>query len=211
MSSSRPRICEPDAPQPGLEQAAGVLGTDVGGDLALAGGALADRPLGDLQHGRRIGGGAVLAGSPSRARARVASAIAACAHLAALPCSPPASRRAAAQVAQKLFRRGGRGRLGEGAADVHAGVVVGAADAGPAVGLDVDGGGHVQLRGPRPVADLPDREQLREAAAVALGQRGADVVEGVRERAGDPVLVEGMRRRPRRRRNVPAATRGPRE
>ncbi len=61
---------------------------------------------------------------------------------------------------------------------------------GSAVRLDVDDGGHVELRGPRPVADLPDREQLRQTAAVALGQGGADVVEGVRERAGDLVLAK---------------------
>ena len=56
--------------------------------------------------------------------------------------------------------------------------------------LDVDGGGHVQLGGPRPVADLPDREQLREATPVAPRERRRDVEEGVRERAGDPVLVQ---------------------
>ena len=127
----------------------------------------------------------------ARARARVASAIAACAHLAALPCSPPGSTSpAVADVAQKLFRRGGGRGLGEGAADVHAGVIVGAADAGASVGLDVDHRGHVQLRGARPVADLPDREELRQAAPVAPGQRRADVVERVRQRAGDLVLVK---------------------
>ena len=36
--------------QPCLEQGPGVVGPDVGGDLALAGGPLGDRPLGDLQH-----------------------------------------------------------------------------------------------------------------------------------------------------------------
>ena len=60
----------------------------------------------------------------------------------------------------------GRG-LGEGAADVDAGVVVGAADAGAAVGLDVDRGGEVELAGAGAVADLPDREELGQAAAVA--------------------------------------------
>jgi hypothetical protein len=69
-------------------------------------------------------------------------------------------------------------------------VVVGAADAGAAVRLDVDDGGHIELRGPRPVADLPDREQLRQAAAVALGQGRADVVERMRQGAGDLVLVK---------------------
>ena len=97
---------------------------------------------------------------------------------------------AAAQVLQKLFRRGGGRRLGEGAADVHAGMVVGAADAGPAVGLDVEDGRHVELRGPRPVADLPDREQLRQTAAVALGQGRADVVEGMGQGACNLVLAK---------------------
>ena len=123
-------------------------------------------------------------------RARVASAIAACVHLAALPCSPPASASPRRRWREKLFRRRSGRHLGEGAADVDAGVVVGAADAGAAARLDVDDGGHVQLGGPRPVADLPDREQLRQAAPVAPGQRRRDVEEGVREGAGDPVLVQ---------------------
>ena len=91
---------------------------------------------------------------------------------------------------EKLFRRGGGRHLGEGAADVHAGVVVGAADPGAAVGLDVDRGGHVELRGARAVAHLPDREELGEPAAVARRQRRRDVVEGMRQGAGDLVLVK---------------------
>jgi hypothetical protein len=93
-------------------------------------------------------------------------------------------------VAQKLFRRGGGRRLGEGAADIHAGMVVGAADADTAMRLDVEDSGHVQLGRPRPVARLPGAEQLREPAAVALAEGRPDVVEGVRQRAGDPVLVK---------------------
>jgi hypothetical protein len=69
-------------------------------------------------------------------------------------------------------------------------VVVGATDAGASVGVDVDDRGHVELRGARPVADLPDREELRQAASVAPGQGRVDVVERVRERAGDLVLVK---------------------
>jgi hypothetical protein len=97
---------------------------------------------------------------------------------------------AAEQVAQKLFRRGSGRRLGEGAADVDAGMVVGAADAGAAVGLDVDRGGHVQLGGSRTVADLPDREELRQSPPVAPGQRRGDVEERVRQRADDLPLVK---------------------
>ena len=97
---------------------------------------------------------------------------------------------AGAQVAQKLFRRGGRWRLGEGAAYVHAGVIVRTADAGAAMSLGVDRGGHVELRGPRPVAHLPDREELGEQPPVPRQQRRIDVVERVRQPAGDPVVLE---------------------
>jgi hypothetical protein len=97
---------------------------------------------------------------------------------------------AALEVGKKLFRRRGRGRLGEGAADVDAGVVVGAANADAAVGLDVDGSGHVQLGGARAVADLPDRKQLRQRAPMAPRQRRGDVEEGVRQSANDSLLVK---------------------
>ena len=46
---------------------------------------------------------------------------------------------------------------------------------------------EVELGRAGAVADLPDAEQLGEAAPVAGGQRRGDLVEGVRERAGDPV------------------------
>ena len=69
-------------------------------------------------------------------------------------------------------------------------MVVGAADPGAATRLDVDGGGHVQLGGARPVADLPDREELGESPPMAPGERRRDVEEGVRQGAGDPVLVQ---------------------
>src|SRR4029077_2719837 len=69
-------------------------------------------------------------------------------------------------------------------------MVVGATDPGAAARVDVDGGGHVQLRGARPVADLPDREQLRQPAPVAPCEWRRNVEEGVREGAGDPVLVQ---------------------
>ncbi len=86
------------------------------------------------------------------------------------------------------MRAGGVAR--ERAADVDAGVVVGAADGDPAVGLDVDRRGHVQLARRASRCASPRREQLRQAAAVARRQRRADGVEGVRERAGDVALVE---------------------
>jgi hypothetical protein len=69
-------------------------------------------------------------------------------------------------------------------------VIVGAADAGAAVGLGIDGGGHVQLGGPRPVAHLPNREELGEQPPVPGQQRCVDVVERVRQRAGDLVVLK---------------------
>ncbi len=78
---------------------------------------------------------------------------------------------AGADVREELGPRRRRRRLGEGAADVDSGVIVGAADPGAAVGLDVDEGRKVQLLGARAVARLPDREELRQAAAVTGCQR----------------------------------------
>ena len=89
----------------------------------------------------------------------------------------------------------GGGRLGERAPDVDAGVVVAARHAGPAVGVDVHRGRHVELHRPRAVAHLPDREQPRQAAAVLRRERRADGVERVRQGAGDLVGVEVARAR----------------
>jgi hypothetical protein len=180
---------DPRGTQPAVEQQAGVVGTDVGGDLALPGGALAHRPLGDLQHRGRIWS------TPCRGRSVERQGAGGEHDRGVRPLGGAALRAeglgpAGAQVAQKLFRRGCRGRLGEGAPDVHAGVIVGAADSCAAVRLDVDDGGSVQLRRSRAVADLPDREELGEAAALPPGQRRGHVVEGVRESAGNPVLVK---------------------
>ena len=97
---------------------------------------------------------------------------------------------AGAQVVEVLRPRRRDRRLGERAPDVDARVVVAAGDPGPAVGVDVDGGRHVELHRPRAVADLPDREQARQATAVLRGQRRADGVERVGERAGDLVGVQ---------------------
>ena len=99
-------------------------------------------------------------------------------------------RAAGAHVAEQLVPGVGRRRLGERPPDVDPGVVVGAGDAGAAVGLHIDGGGRVELAGSRAVARLPHPEELGEAAAVARRQRRLDGVEGVRQRAGDLVLVQ---------------------
>ena len=73
-------------------------------------------------------------------------------------------------------------------ADVDPGVIVGAADAGAPVRLDVDLGGRVELGCARAVARLPDRKQLGQAPPVARQQRRLDRVERVRERACDLAL-----------------------
>ncbi len=181
---------DPDPGEPGLEQAAGVLGADVGGDLAFAGVALADHPFGHLQHRGRVGASrpddldaGVVEGAASRAPSRRAST-------SRRNLVRPALRHGRRASGEKLFRRGGGRHLGPGAADVDAGMVVGAADPGAAAGVDVDGGGHVQLRGARPVADLPDREELGEPPPMAPCERRRDVEEGVRQGAGDLVLVQ---------------------
>ena len=100
-----------------------------------------------------------------------------------------------AQVREELLRRGGGGGLGPGAADVDAGMVVGAADAGAAARLVVDPGGLVELRRAGAVADLPGAEQLGQPRRWRGGQRRGDLVEGVRERARDPVGVQVLRHR----------------
>ena len=202
-----PANVEPDPVEPSLEQRPRVLGTDISSNLPLTGSPLPDHPFGHLQDGGRIW---------SRARRDGRGPLAGPSPLLSAEGPPPVPHResprsqshrrmrplggaalfplrfgvAALQVGEKLFRRRGRGRLGEGAADVDAGVVVGTADAGAAVGLDVDRGGHVQLGGPRAVADLPDREELRQSPPVAPGQRRGDVEEGMRQGAGDPLLVK---------------------
>ena len=97
---------------------------------------------------------------------------------------------AGANVREELVRSASVRRLRPGAADVDAGVIVAAADADPAVGLDVDRGRVVELARPRAVADLPDPEQLRQPPAVAGHQRRLDGVERMRERARDLALVQ---------------------
>ncbi len=201
---------DPDPGEPGLEQAAGVLGADVGGDLALAGIALADHPFGHLQDRGRVGG---LAGDLD---AGVVEGAGGERHRGVRPLRggtlfAPRLGMAVAHQGEKLFRRGGGRHLGPGAADVHAGVVVGAGDPGAAVGVDVDGGGHVQLRGARPVADLPDREELGQPAPVAPCERRRDGEEGMRQTRRRSRSRAGTRHRPRRSRRGPAATHGLRE
>ena len=83
--------------------------------------------------------------------------------------------------------------LGERAPDIDSGVIVRPPDGGAPVGLDVDERRQVQLFGARPVAGLPDREQLRQAPPVARGQRRLDGVERMRQRRRDLALVQVSR------------------
>ena len=79
---------------------------------------------------------------------------------------------AGADVAQELLRRRGGRRLGERPPDVDAGVVVGAADRRCRRGSRCRRTpAAFSSLGARPVARLPDREELGQAAPVARGQR----------------------------------------
>ena len=150
--------------------------------------------------------------SSSSTRARVARAIAACAHFAALPCSPPGSASPRAQVVAETLpasrrpaprcrcgrcrrRRGRRSRRCRRRRGSRCRSAAGMLSSAAREPLRTSQTGNSSAR----------RRRWRRVSGAA------DVEERVRERAGDPVLVQGMRRRPRRRRRVPAATRGPRE
>ena len=100
-----------------------------------------------------------------------------------------------AQVTQQLGHVARRRGLREGPSDVHARVVVAAADPDAVARVHVDRGRSIELAGPSAVADLPDREQVGQAAAVACGQRGGHGVIRVGQGADDLALVhvEGAR------------------
>ena len=91
---------------------------------------------------------------------------------------------------EELLRGGGARGLGERPADIDSGVVIGPPDGGSPVGLDVHERRKIQFLGPRPVARLPDREQLGQASPVARGERRGDGVEGMSERGRDLVVVQ---------------------
>ena len=179
-----------DRREPGAQQRAGVFGAEVGGRAAATGVGVGHHPLDHLEDGGRVGLGAVLRAATERADgkrhrvvrpARRAALVAARLHAAG------------ADVREELLRRGGPRSLGERAADVDPGVVVGPADPGPPVRLDVDRGREVELGVARAVAHLPDPEQLGEPAPVAWRERRGDGVERVRERAGDLAFVQVRR------------------
>ena len=77
--------------QPGAQQRARILGPEIAPSRALPDVALAHHSLDDLEHRRRVGAGLLVAGRAHR----IASAIAAWVHFAALPWSPWAATRPA--------------------------------------------------------------------------------------------------------------------
>ena len=177
---------EPERVEPGPQKGARVLGAEVGADRARACIALAHHTLDDPQHDAWVGRLAAVAPAerPDRQGHRGVRPLGRAALGAA------GARLTAPQPAQKLFRsRRGR-RLGPGPPDVDPGVVVGTADAGAAVGLDVDGGRHVQLARAGAVAGLPHGEQPREPAAVARRKGRSDRVERMGQGTGDAVPVQ---------------------
>ena len=148
-----PKVVELDGAQPRAEQGAGVLGAEVPARGATAAVALADDPLDHPQDRHRIGcrpGVVAAAERADRERHRGVGPAGGAALLAA------GGRQAGADVREERLGVDGGRRLGVGAADVHAGVVVGAADPDAAVRVDVDGGGRVQLGRAGAVARLPD-------------------------------------------------------
>ena len=156
---------ELDRGHPGAQQGARVLGDEAGVGRAGAGVALLHEPLDHLEDVAGIRSDRPVAGAVTqRARGE--------AHRGVRPLRGAALLAAWAGAAEHdvVEERTPRPRvrgLGERPADVDARVVVGAADARAAVRLDVDDGGRVQLPGAGAVARLPDREELREPAAVA--------------------------------------------
>ncbi len=174
-----------DGVQPRADERARVGGGEVRADRSASRVTLAHDPLGHAQDGGRVGRrGAVAAERADRDRQRGVGPLGGRALVAA------ALGPAGADVREEALPVGGRRRLGPREADVDARVVVRAAGAGAAAGVDVDGGREVELTGARAVADLPDLEQLGEPAAVARLQRRGDREERVRERRDDLVLGE---------------------
>ena len=174
-----------DGAQPRPQQRARVVRAEAGAGVARARVALLHQPLDHREDRAGVGGGAGRLAAAERAGGER--------HRGVRPL------RRAAVLAEWRGVTGpdlievvapGRAllRLRERAADVDAGVIVRAADAGAAVCLDVDLGGRVELGRTRTVARLPDRKELRQAAAVARQERRLDGVERVRERACDLAL-----------------------
>src|SRR5919198_463087 len=145
-----------DGLEPGVQQRARVVGSEVGADRALADVALAHHALDHGQHRARIDRLLAVAAAerPDGERHRAVRPLRRAALLAA------GGRLAGAHVGEVLVPGVGDRRLGEGASDVDPGVVVRAADPGTAVRLDVDRRRRVELARAGAVARLPDGEEL---------------------------------------------------
>src|ERR1700691_4994350 len=123
-------------PKPGTQQRERVPRPEVTLRRARANVALTHYALNDLHHCKRVWTALLLAVSERPDRER---------HGSVRPLGRPAlitvgDGIAGADLGQELNRVGGSRRLGEGATDVDAGVVVGTADRGAAVRLYVDEG-----------------------------------------------------------------------
>jgi hypothetical protein len=130
--------------QPRAQQRDRVARPEVGTGGAVAHLAFLEHALDDLEHRRRVGARRRVAVSqrPDRERHRGVSP------LRGTALGSAGGRRAGADVRQELGRRGGDGRLGERPPDIDSGVVIGPADGGPPVGLDVNERRQVQLLRP---------------------------------------------------------------
>ena len=176
--------------QPRSQQRDRVVGPEVGARRPMADIALLEHAFDDPQDRRRLRArGAVAAQRPDRQRHRGVGPLRGAALV------PVGAGVAGPDVRQELRGGGGGGRLGERPPDVDSGVVIGPADGGAPVGLDVHERRQVELFGPGAVAGLPDREQLGQAAAVARSQRLLHRIERMRERRGDLVGVQIRRAR----------------
>ena len=176
--------------QPRPQQRDRVVGPEVGARRPMADIALLEHAFDDPQDRRGLRArGAVAAQRPDRQRHRGVGPLRGAALV------PVGAGVAAPDVRQELRGAGGGGRLGERPPDVDSGVVIGPADGGAPVGLDVHERRQVELFGPGAVAGLPDREQLGQAAAVARRQRLLHRIERMRERRRDLVGVQIRRAR----------------
>ena len=195
--AARVEVVQVDRCEPGAQEAARVLGAHLAGARSVARVSLAQQALHQAHHAARIRrrcvGAALAPVVLERAQGerdrrvrplRGASLRAARAHTSSL------------HVTQELLWSGCRRGLCPGAPDVNARVVVAAADADAVERGDVHRCRAVELARTRSVARLPDLEQLRQPAAMACGQRRADGVPRVSQRAGDPALAHIPRAQP---------------
>ena len=182
-------VVELDRRQPRAQQAARIRWCDVGACGSLPGVALAQHPLHHCHHTPGVGGLRIAFAVPATERAR-RQRDRRVGPLRGTALFASGRHTSHAHVHQELlWGRGGR-RLGPGASDVDAGVIVAAADAGAVERLDVHGSRAVELARASAVAGLPDLEQLGEPAAVAGRERRPHRVVGVGQRACDLQVVQ---------------------